>query len=90
MGKFEKYWYGKLKFYNFYHNLFIVLIFVISIMANKSLIYDKGTYPIPKAINTSIKKKKKRKRKTCDFKLLQIILEKSVGWMVRILVILRA
>ena len=59
MGKFEKYWYGKLKFYHFYHNLiFFFKICVISIMPNKSLIYDEGTYPDPKASNTLIKKKK--------------------------------
>ena len=56
MGKFEKHWYEKLKFYNFYHNFFLNLICVISIMPNKSLIYDEGPYPVPKAINTLIKK----------------------------------
>ena len=46
MGKFEKYWYGKLKFFNFYHNFFKILICVISIMPNKSLIYDERPYPV--------------------------------------------
>ena len=54
MGKFEKYWYGKLKFFNFYHNFFKILICVISIMPNKSLIYNEGPYPVPKAINSLI------------------------------------